>query len=95
MSEAARRGGVSKETIRQWVCNYEADGAEAFLSHKNRVYSPELKQQAVEEYLSGKNSQLDIYIKYRIRKQTQLRNWIQVYNAHGEFNSVKHSGGGS
>lgn len=95
VSEAARRGGVSKETIRQWACNYEADGAEAFLSHKNRVYSPELKQQAVEEYLSGKISQLDICKKYHIRKQTQLRKWIQVYNAHGDFNSVKHSGGGS
>ena len=22
-------------------------------------------------------------------------NWLKVYNAHGDFNSVKHSGGGS
>ena len=25
----------------------------------------------------------------------QLRSWIKVYNAHGDFNSVKQSGGGS
>ena len=30
-SEAARRGGVARDTIDQWVCNYEADGADAFL----------------------------------------------------------------
>ena len=95
MSEAARRGGISKETMRQWVCNYEADGAEAFLPHKNRVYSPGLKQQAVEEYLSGRKSQLDICKKYHIRKQAQLRRWIKVYTAHGEFKSLKFSGGGS
>lgn len=56
MSEAARRRGVLKETMRQWVCNYEADGTEAFLPHKNHVCSPGLKQQAVEEYLPGRKS---------------------------------------
>ena len=33
--------------------------------------------------------------KYKIRDERQLRNWVKVYNAHGDFNSVKHSGGGS
>lgn len=44
MSEAARRGSVARDTINQWVRNYEADGEDAFLLHKNRVYSPELKE---------------------------------------------------
>lgn len=59
-SEAARRGGVTRDTIEQWARNYESDGAEAFLLHKNRVYSSELKRQAVEDYLSGSESQSDI-----------------------------------
>lgn len=95
MSEAARRGGVVRDTINQWVRNYEADGAEVFLLHKNRVYSPELKRQAVEDYLSGVGSQSEICRKYHIRKRMQLQKWIKVYNAHGEFNSTKFSGGGS
>ena len=33
--------------------------------------------------------------KYKIRDERQLRDWIKVYNAHGDFNSVKYSGGGS
>ena len=94
-SEAARRGGVARETISQWARNYEADGIAAFMTHKNRVYSPELKRQAVEDYLSGIGSQAEICRKYHIRKRTQLQTWIQAYHAHGDFNSIKHSGGGS
>lgn len=55
-SEAARKVGVSKYRICLWVRNYEVDGIEAFLPYKNRVYSPELKRQAVEDYLSGMGS---------------------------------------
>ena len=62
---------------------------------RNRVYSPELKRQAVEDYLSGKGSQAELSKKYGLRDRRQLRNWLKVYNAHGSFNSVKFSGGGS
>ena len=94
-SEAARRGGVARDTIEQWARNYESDGEYAFLLHKNRVYSPEIKRQAVEDYLSGVGSQSEICKKYHIRKRMQLQKWIKVYNAHGDFNSTKFSGGGS
>lgn len=95
LREVARRGGVSRNSITQWARNYEADGIEAFLPHKNRVYTPELKKTAVEDYLSGTDSQNNICKKYHIRKQTQLQAWIKVYNTHGDFNSTKFSGGGS
>ena len=88
-SEAARRGGVARDTIEQWARNYESDGEYAFLLHKNRVYSPEIKRQAVEDYLSGVGSQSEICKKYHIRKRMQLQKWIKVYNAHGYFNSTK------
>jgi len=45
--------------------------------------------------LNGEGSLLDICQKYRIRDTRQLRDWIKVYNAHGELNSRKYSGGGS
>ena len=95
LSEAARQAGAADESVRQWVDNYEAEGVTAFMPHKQRVYSPDLKQQAVQDYLSGKGSQSDISKKYGLRDRKQLRDWIKVYNAHGDFNSVKHSGGGS
>ena len=95
LSEAARRGGVARDTISQWARNYEADGMTAFMTCRNRVYSPELKRQAVEDYLSGKGSQAELSKKHGLRDRRQLRNWLKVYNAHGDFNSRKNSGGGS
>ena len=94
--EASRAAGVDPTTIREWTARYEVDGAEAFLPHeRNRNYSRELKEAAVREYLSGGGSLLAISKKYGLRSKTQLRAWIKVYNAHGDFNSVKYSGGGS
>jgi len=94
--QAAAEVGVGRETLQGWVMQYEAEGLEAFLpNRKNHTYSPELKLQAVQEYLSGKGSQAELSKKYGLRDRKQLRNWLKVYNAHGDFNSRKNSGGGS
>ena len=95
LSEAARQAGAANASFKQWVRNYETEGVTAFMPHKDNVYSPELKRQAVQDYLSGKGSLADISKKYGLRDRRQLRNWIKVYNTHGDFNSVKHSGSGS
>lgn len=54
-------------------------------SHTNKVYSEELKIQAVEEYLSGKGSQREICRKYGILAKRTLEVWIMWYNGHREF----------
>ena len=58
-------------------------------------YSPELKTQAVREYLTGIGSMSDVCKKYHIHSEKQLYNWLKVYNAHGDFNFTKFSGDGS
>ena len=94
--EAGRRSGVSSKSVRRWIARYESEGAEGFAPpERNRVYSLEVKLNAVQEYLSGAGSLLDVCKKYKIRKENQLTEWIKVYNAHGDLNSVKYSGGGS
>ncbi len=96
VNEAARRAGVNRVSVRQWIAKYEAEGVDGLLpQQKNRVYSAEMKLKAVQDYLSGEGSILDICQKYKIRDTHILRRWLQVYNAHGDFNSVKQSGGGS
>ena len=96
ISTASREASVDKKTIRRWIARYEAEGAAGFLPHKqNRVYSREIKEQAVRDYLSGEGSLQEISQKYKLRSDWQLRNWIKVYNAHGDFSSRKESGGGS
>lgn len=93
--QAARMGGVDEETVKAWIRNYEAEGVSAFLPHKNKVYSQEVKRRAVESYLAGEGSLSDICKRYGIRERTTLRSWIKVYNGGGNLGSVKHSGGGS
>ena len=96
MSEAAAEGGVDRKTLQRWVMQYELEGAAAFLpNRRNHAYSPELKLQAVQEYLSGKGSQAELSKKYGLRDRRQLRNCLKVYNSYGDFNSRKRSGGGS
>lgn len=96
LSGAAAEANVDLATIRQWAMQYEAEGAAAFLpNRRNHTYSPELKLQAVQDYLAGKGSLAEISKKYGLRDKKQLRNWLKVYNAHGDLNSVKFSGGGS
>ncbi|WP_074699054.1 helix-turn-helix domain-containing protein [Selenomonas sp. KH1T6] len=95
-SEAASLLQVNRTTIDEWIYQYESEGSSAFSPRKrNRVYTAELKTRAVISYLNGEGSLMDICRKYAIHDTHQLRNWIKVYNAHGDFNSRKHSGGGS
>ena len=94
--EASRRAGVVPDVITEWARIYRREGALGLKPKEtNRVYSPELKKQAVLEYLSGGYSQHSICEKYGIRSRSQLQSWIEMYNTHGDFNSVKFSGGGS
>lgn len=95
-TEASRIAGVDLKTIYHWLSRYEAEGESGFMAYsRNRVYTPEAKLNAVRDYLSGKRSQLEICKKYKIRNTHCLREWIKVYNAHGDFSSRKYSGGGS
>ena len=96
ISAASREVGVGWETIHRWMARYEAEGETGLLPQsQNRVYPPEMKRQAVQDYLAGGGSLREICKKYKIRSDKQLRKWIKVYNAHGDFNSRKYSGGGS
>ena len=51
----------------------------------NKIYSAELKLQAVQDYLSGKGSQREICRKYEIPVHSMLQRWISCYNGQKEF----------
>ena len=96
LKDAAQQLQVHTSTIRRWIRHYKAEGIQFFMPHEhNRVYSAELKMKAVLSYLNGEGGYMFICQKYKIRSTCQLRDWIKLYNAHGDFNSRKHSGGGS
>lgn len=76
----------SSTSLSEWVARYRIVGPEGFIHfHHNRSYSSELKTQAVEEYLSGKGSILEISIKYGVSSAEVFRRWILKYNANIEL----------
>ena len=84
----ARKYGIVRTTLREAVNLYLSQGEHAlYTTSKNTHYSPELKRQAVEAYLSGEGSQQDICNRFHIRSKSQLRDWIRLYNGHNEFRS--------
>lgn len=91
-TEAARRLGVGVRSVRSWVKRYTYGGSLAFRKQeRNNVYSPAMKRQAVEEYLSG-GSLNETAGKYGLRSTFQLGTWIKVYNSGRDFKH-KMSGG--
>ena len=94
ITKAARIAGVDYESV-IWINKYENEGIEGFNSKEQKIHTSETKTAAVIEYLQGGGSQQEICKKYGIRGKDTLQVWIKVYNAHGDFDSVKHSGGGS
>jgi transposase len=74
---------VSFSSIKQWLQTYRSLGSKGLLStSQNTVYSAELKQAAVKDYLASEVSYMDICRRYGIKSTRQLRNWILKYNGH-------------
>ena len=78
--EAARRAGVGHSTIHTWINRYRAEGTMVFSENENaqrRTYSEEIRQKAVEEYLSGQGSSMAIAEKYKLRSGNLVLDWAK------------------
>lgn len=81
MSVITKKLQCYESNIRRWIARYKTFGVDG-LKHniKKLKYSKELKLDAVQEYISGTRSLIDICIKYKIKNVIQLQNWISLYN---------------
>ena len=83
LTHLATHLGVSFSSIKQWLQTYQSLGPNGLLcTSKNMSYTAELKKTAVEDYLAGGGSHMDICKRYGIKSTRQLRNWILKYNSH-------------
>ena len=84
---------VPKQTLYEWVRLNKLRGAEGLCSAvTNRTYAPEIKRQAVEEYLAGGRSKSELCTKYNISTKYMLHKWITRYNGHGDFKQPNNGG---
>ena len=92
LNAAAEQLGIHQSVVDDWVRLYQTEGIGAFLPREaNRRYDPVVKEAAVKDYLSGRDSIRGICKIYKIRSTRQLREWIMVYNGHKDFK--KQTGG--
>lgn len=62
---------VNGETVRSWLSIYRSEGMEGLSgSSKNRIYSVQTKQKAVETYLTGQYSLQKICEIFKIRSKS-------------------------
>jgi transposase-like protein len=83
ISQICNELDISDTVFREWVRKYNVSGPEGLMpSAKNKIYPPDIKQLAVEDYLSNKGSLDKICSKYNISCHRVLRRWIMKYNNH-------------
>lgn len=82
----AYKYGITYQTLQKMVARGKTEGIEAIRTQvPNRKYSKELKHNAVKDYLEGKGSQTEICLKYGIKTNTTLQDWIKCYNSGKDF----------
>ncbi len=90
--EVCRRYNINQGSLKDWKRLYETFGWGVLKTEsKTSHYSKEVKESAVQDYLSHALTVPEILKKYQIRSGTQLRKWIMKYNGHEE---LKFSGTG-
>ena len=92
-TEIARKYGINRTYFRTCIAKYQAQGIDGIRNNgKNNVYSEETKILAVNAYLNGEGSEIEITARFGLRARSQLQNWIKVYNSGKGFRH-KMSGG--
>lgn len=76
---------ISIYAFYKWRYNYEKYGVNGLIESRTcRKYSKELKEKAVQEYISGKYTQGQIVRKYELPDKSVFKNWLNKYNSHRE-----------
>lgn len=88
LSQLRQTYGFAMSSLRSWLKKYRKNGIAGLETPRNnQSYTKEFKEQVVQEYLSGKGSELDLADKYGIFSRSTVSTWIKQYNSHEEFKS--------
>lgn len=79
IKEICQKFSVQQSTL----ALYQFGGVAALIRpKKNKIYSKELKQCAIEDYLTGKYSKYDLLAKYGISSTSVFNRWLKNYTSH-------------
>ena len=86
ISDVCKELNITRWAFYLWITKYDSSGAEGLCqTSQNTKYPKEIKNFAVEDYLLGRGTLLDICKKYNISSEYVLRNWIKLYNTNKEL----------
>ena len=78
---ATHEFAVNKKTISTWRRIIQVQGSDALASKsKNQIYSQSFKLSVVQAYLAGEGSLQELTLKFGLRTNSVLRNWILKYS---------------
>lgn len=78
---ATHEFAVNKKTISTWRRIIQVQGSDALASKsKNQIYSQSFKLSVVQAYLAGEGSLQELALKFGLRTNSVLRNWILKYS---------------
>lgn len=89
LSKISKEFGISWHTIDNWVYKYKEKGIDGLKESRSwKRYSTELKDQAAQDYLSGKYSLKVCCRKHDISDTKVLRQWIKRYTSSESIKST-------
>lgn len=89
MKEIASKYKINRVTLYNWRYNYGKYGIDRLKeSEKFKIYSKEIKEMAIKDYLWEKFSQREVVNKYKISNISVLQRWTNKYNGHREIKAT-------
>jgi len=77
LREVADRYDLHHSSVEKWITIYKTFGADGFYTTNHYShYSEELKQKAVEKYLTTDSTLQDICVEFKLRSISQIQRWI-------------------
>lgn len=72
--------------LNKWIHMYTIDGETAFIHKKgNDTYSASFKEKVVQAYPEGNGSFANLTVRYNIRGNATVRQWVLLYNTDREL----------
>jgi transposase len=86
IQDIVTKHSICVTTLYDWKYNFRKYGLDGLKESRGwKRYSKELKERAVQDYISGKCSQGEIVKLYEIADRSVLKRWINSYNSHREL----------